>query len=65
VKMNFLDRLLKNPPISNFVEILPAGAEFFHADGRKVEYNKYGKKILPIKKQIGKNILLKFLYSLG
>jgi hypothetical protein len=32
--LNFLDRFLKNPPISNFMKIHPVGAELFHADGQ-------------------------------
>ena len=32
--MNFLNRLSKNPQISNFMKIRPVGAELFHADGR-------------------------------
>jgi hypothetical protein len=31
--LNFLDRFSKNPHISNFTKIRPAGAELFHADG--------------------------------
>ena len=30
----FLDRLSTNPQISNFMNIRPVGAEFFHADGQ-------------------------------
>ena len=29
-----LDRLSKNPDISNFMKIRPVGADLFHADGR-------------------------------
>ena len=32
--MNFLDSFSKNPQISNFMNIRPAGAEPFHSDGR-------------------------------
>jgi len=31
---NFLERFSRNPHISNFMKILPVGAESFHADGR-------------------------------
>jgi len=31
----FINRVLKNPQIPNFMKILPVGAELFHADGRK------------------------------
>jgi hypothetical protein len=33
MKLEFLDRFSKNPQISHFMKIRPAGAEF-HADGR-------------------------------
>ena len=32
-KLNFLDKFLKNTPISNFMKIRQAEAELFHADG--------------------------------
>jgi hypothetical protein len=30
----FLERLSEEAQVSNFIEILPVGAELFHADGR-------------------------------
>jgi len=33
IKLNFLNRYLKNPQISNFIKIHPVGAQLFHADG--------------------------------
>ena len=62
MKLKFLDRFWKSPRISNFMEIIPVGAEFFHAEGR-VHTNRI--KILLTKKGVGKNMVLKFLYSLG
>jgi hypothetical protein len=34
MKLDFLDRFSKNTQVSNFIKILPLGAELFHADGR-------------------------------
>jgi hypothetical protein len=34
LNLDILDRFLKNPQISDFIKILPVGAELFHADGR-------------------------------
>jgi hypothetical protein len=31
---NFLDSMSKNNEISNFMKILPVGADLFHADGQ-------------------------------
>ena len=53
MKLNFLDRFLKNPAISNFTETRPVGAEFFHTDGRKAEYINTGRKLCPLKKEVG------------
>ena len=34
INLNFLSGFSSNPQISNFVKILPFGAELFHTDGR-------------------------------
>ena len=34
VKLDIFQHSVKNPQISNFVEIRPVGTELFHADGR-------------------------------
>jgi hypothetical protein len=34
MKLEFFDRFSKNTQVSNFIKILPMGAELFHADGR-------------------------------
>ena len=36
MKLNFLDRAYKNAQMSNFMKMLPLGAELFHADRRTV-----------------------------
>ena len=33
IKLNFLDRYLKNPQISNFIKTHLVGAQLFHVDG--------------------------------
>jgi hypothetical protein len=32
--LNFLNRISKNPPISNLMKIYPVGADLFHMDGQ-------------------------------
>ena len=34
MKLNFLDRFLKNMQMSNFMTVHTVGAELFHEDGR-------------------------------
>jgi hypothetical protein len=34
LNFDILNRFSKNLPISNFIKMLPLGAELFHADGR-------------------------------
>ena len=37
--MDFLNKFSKNPQISDFIKILPVGAEMFNDDGRTDRHN--------------------------
>jgi len=39
MKLEISQQISKNPQISNFMKIPPAGAEMFHAEGRTDEAN--------------------------
>jgi hypothetical protein len=43
--LNFLDRLLKNIPMPNFMKILLMGAELFHADRQKDRHDTASSRI--------------------
>jgi hypothetical protein len=44
MKQNFLDRVSKNTPTSNFIKIRPVKAELSHADGRTDRYDKANRR---------------------